>query len=434
MYRLVSFCLALSFAHGSLAMTLEQAVAMAIDNNPRIVDQYSRFQASVRDRRAAASGFLPQVTVSGGIGEENTDFRAGREIDEDLTREEFNLTVSQLLFDGWRTRGDVDRLDKEAEADRLALISEANNIALEVTSAYLKVVRDTAEVKLAEDNVEDHRETLRDIEDRLSRGYSSEADYAQIRSRLAAAINSLIASQNNLQDAQAEFFTLVGVFPENLIEPRPYTGNLPATLDDTLEVARGQHPQILSAIADMQAAQQEIRSRKGDYFPEVFLEVSANRNEDIQGIEGKEEDERIMLRFEHELYDGGRRKNRTESSSWRREQAYAIRRNTELQVIEGARLAWNARDFLTMQEEVLQENVDAARDTQTGYQEQFRIGRRSLLNVLDSKVEVFIARRNYLRAHYDRVLADYRLYNATGDLVGALSVSEPEEWQKEASR
>ncbi|MBJ6954607.1 TolC family protein, partial [Vibrio cholerae] len=80
---------------------------------------------------------------------------------------------------------------------------------------------------------------------------------------------------------------------------------------------------------------------------------------------------------------------------------------------------------------LLQQCVYAAIIAGLGYTQRFTVGRRSLLDVLDAKVEVFFARRNYMNAQYDHTLAAYRLFNAMGMLSYALRVEHPEEWQGE---
>ncbi|MDF5528381.1 TolC family protein, partial [Vibrio parahaemolyticus] len=82
------------------------------------------------------------------------------------------------------------------------------------------------------------------------------------------------------------------------------------------------------------------------------------------------------------------------------------------------------------QMEFLKVNVDAAKVTELGYIQQFNVGRRSLLDVLDAKVETFVARRNYTRTKYDHLVATYRLFNSMGILTYALRVEYPENWKE----
>ena len=69
------------------ALSLEQAVAEAIDTHPRIQERFARYQSVDRDQRAATADYLPQLSIRGQVGEEWTNYRTGQEIDEQLTQD-----------------------------------------------------------------------------------------------------------------------------------------------------------------------------------------------------------------------------------------------------------------------------------------------------------------------------------------------------------
>ena len=410
-------------------LSLEQSVATAIDTNPDIQQQYARYQSVLNDRRASKSDYLPQVSIYGGLGKEDTQYNSGQEFDTRLDRTELGLSVSQMLFNGFRTQADVKRLSLEAESERLALLSDAENLTLEVCRIYLELLKADETVELSKRNVLDHQKVLDDVNERMTKGLSSRSDYAQISSRLATARASLASAQNNQFDLQAEFYSQVGVAPRDMHPPRSDTSILPENLQNVIDKALEIHPTVLESKADIAAAEQEFRGAKSNYYPEVSLDFIANKNDNIGGFEGADEDARLMLSFRYDLYQGGRDKARADASGWRYQEAVSIQRRTFKQIEEGAKLSWNARYFLSQQVELYQENVDAATAATAGYQEQFNLGRRSLLDVLDSKIELFLARRNYVSAKYDALLADYRLNNSMGVLLYSLRVGYPEQWQ-----
>ncbi len=422
-----TLCLPLS----SYALTLEQSVASAIDNNPIIAQQYASFTAYLKDRRAAEAGYYPKVNLYGAVGYEDTQYSSGQKIDEQLTRKELGIKATQNVFKGFHTQSEVDRLSFEAEAERLTLLSDAENLALDVARVYLELLKAQQLLALTESNVADHLDVYRDIEDRQSKGLSSRSDLAQIAARVATSKSSLVAAKNNLLDKQVEFYKLVGADAGELIEPQVDSQLLPRNEPEAIRLALDSHPEIKAAIADMSAAKQELQREKADFYPEVNVELHANRSDDIGGFEGKDSDARVMLTVSYDLYSGGETTARSEAASWRKEQARAIRLRTEQQVTEGTRLSWNAWDLQRQQIDYLQQNVDAAKLAEQGYIEQFQLGRRSLLDVLDAKVEVFLARKNYIETHFSQRLASYRLLNATGRLGYALRLAYPEQWQQE---
>ncbi|WP_373976338.1 TolC family outer membrane protein [Chitinibacter sp. SCUT-21] len=423
--KAVMVALALLPMPWSAASTLEQAVAQAIDTQPSVLARYARYESVLADRRSVQSEYLPQLSLRGEVGPENTRYSSGRELGKTLTRDDLSIRLTQELFSGFRTQANSERLWHEAESERLGVISSAENLAVQVSASYLDVLKARELLELANRNVADHEKILADIKGLVSKGYSSDSDIAQVSSRLATARSSQSAARNNLADIEAKYTRLVGVAPEQLIEPRLDTGLIPASLNEALTRARELHPELAAAEADIRATDQEIRASRAGFYPQVSLELSANTGHDQDGNEGRDESARALLVLNYDLFNGGRDRAREQSSAWRRNEALNIRQKATREVDEGTELAWNAWHALNEQLTYLQQSVDAATAAEAGYITQFDLGRRTLLDVLNAKVEVFMARRNYVTSKYDRIQAGYRLFNATGQLAYALRVNMP---------
>ncbi|GIU51991.1 TolC family outer membrane protein [Shewanella sp. KT0246] len=413
------------------AMTLEQSVAEAINHHPRLQQKYASFEAAVRYKKAAVGDYLPQVKLYGGVGYEEARYNSGQRVDTDLNRTELGVKVSQLLFDGFRTTSEIDRLEFEQEAERFGLISEAENLSLDVATVYLNLMLSNRVVGLAERNIAEHEDILKDIILRQAKGLSSESDVAQVKARVATSQSGYLAARNEQMDLQARYYDLVGQLPTELHDAKPDFNYVPTSLKLALEQAVKNHPEIDAAINDTQAASSQYEREKSDYWPKLSIELQANKNDNIGGIEGPDEDARAMLMLSYDLYNGGSTNDRAEAAAWQVQQAKSIRQQTEKQVIEGTRLAWNAYEFVGQQRKFYQVNVDQAVQAEQGYQRQFELGRRSLLDVLDAKVEVYLARKNYLSAYYNYHIASYRLINATGQLIESFRVDTPTQWQEE---
>jgi len=411
------------------ALTLEQSVAQAMMKNPRLLQKYARFEAKHKDKRAAFSDYLPTVSLYAATGYERVDKKAGRDFDAELNRRELGLRVTQSLFSGFETVEEVARLDFEAKADKQELISEAENLSLEIAQVYIELYKSKGIIELSEKNVVDHEKILIDIKNRSDKGLSSPADVAQVQARLATSHSTLLAAKNNYFDLKAQYYDLVGSYPENLHMPRPDQTYIPISLEKALEVAKKNHPEIKSAIYDVTAAEKQTNSEKSSFWPQVDLQLDINDDNNINGFKGADDNGRIMLSMNYELYSGGRTVAKTEAAAWRKEEAKAIRDNTYRQVVEGTTLSWNAYKFVGEQKSFYRQNVDFATQTQDGYMQQYVIGRRSLLDVLDSKIELFVARKNFLKSSFEHRSASYRLINATGKLIEELRVDTPSAWQ-----
>lgn len=441
---------ALILPTAAYSQTLEQAVAHTLDTNPEIRIAFNRFKAREEQVNQAVAGYMPTVDISGGYGWEQTNSpstrrRAGQgEVDSDgvieLERGEAGFSIKQMLFDGFYTSSEVDRYSFEASAEQWALFAAAEDMALDVVKVYTNYIRSEQVLTLAEKNLESHKDIYDQIKQRTDSGLGSTADLSQITGRLARANANVISARNNFYDAKSQFVRIVEQQPEDMIVPVPDADMLPVDLQTSVMMAQENHPILKSASSDIFAAENERESAQSNYYPKFTLELDGNWNNDIDGedgagtfqnVGGHNNDLVAMIRVKYNLFAGGRDLAREKEAAYKIGEAKEIRQRAHRQVVEGVNLAWNAYELLTPQKMYIRDHVIAAKDTQVAYSQQFNLGQRTLLDLLDTENELFEARKDYLESEYDEIVSQYRVLNATGQLLDSLRVTRPDVWQGE---
>ncbi|RXJ73821.1 channel protein TolC [Veronia nyctiphanis] len=432
-----SLAMAAAFAPAlASAQTVEQAVALAIDNSPELRQAFHRYKVRQEDVKQAESGYYPDVNVNAGIGREWTDSPSTRNSTQSdeyvgLTRREVGVTLKQMLFDGFFTSSEVSRTRNEANADQWALFSASEELGLEVARAYLNYIRALKVVALTEENLAAHQATLRAVKSKRASGLASVSDLSQITGRVALAKVELSGSINQLEDATAVYRRLVGVKPSETRTPVPDADLIPRSLSEAIRIASQNHPTLFSAGSDIQAALAQQESAGARFYPQVNVDLSANFNDNLDGVEGENNDIQAMLRANYNVFRGGRDTSYLRSTGHGVNEAREIRRQTYMDVAEGTALAWNALTNLRDQLTYMQEHVRAATQTRDSYQSQFRIGQRTLIDLLDAESELFSSRRDYLHTEHDELLAQYRVLNATGRLLDSFRITRPIQWQSD---
>ena len=434
------------------SQTLEQAVAHTLDTNPDLRVAFNRFKAREEQFNQAVAGYMPTIDINGGYGYEQTDGVSTRrrpnvgDVDSDgvaeLNRGEFGVSLKQMLFDGFYTSSEVDRYSFEASADQWALLAAAEDMALDVSKVYLNYLRSDEVLRLAEKNLNSHKDIYDQIKQRTDSGLGSIADLSQITGRLARANANVISARNNLLDAKAQYIKIVETAPTDLIFPVPDADMLPKDLSSGITTAQENHPILKSAANDIRAAENERSSVQASYYPQVSLELNGNWNNDIggedgvsnipsQNVGGYSNDLVAMVRVRYNLFAGGKDLAREKETAYKLGEAKEIRQRAQREVVEGVNLAWNAFEMLAPQKQYIRDHVVASKDTQSAYAQQFNLGQRSLLDLLDTENELFEARKDYLQAEYDEIIAKYRVLNSTGRLLDSLKVTRPEAWRGE---
>jgi len=441
-------CFMMFFQTTVNAQSLEQAVAFTFDTHPELRAAYTRFKVSEKQIDQAKSGYFPTVDITAGIGYEYTDSPSTRrqigtdgEGTAELQRSEIGLSLRQEIFSGFHTSSEVERTTYATRAEQWRLYGVAEDLALRVSKVYIDLIKSKELVVLAEKNLASHQDIYEQIKQRTDSGFSSSADLSQINGRLAKAYSNLIASKNNYLDAEVTFFRVIEQRPDNLVIPFPDASLLPKTKREGIKITLKNHPVVKSAVNDIDSARAQYKAAKSNYYPKVSFEVNANYNDNLDGEDGNSITSRdvggannevvAMLRVSYNLFSGGKNDAYTKETAYKISEAKELNSNVHRQVTEGFILSWNAFEQLNLQKKYIKMHVIASKDTQSDYKEQFKVGQRSLLDLLDTENELYQARRDFLDAEFTEISAQYRILHAMGLLVDALRVTRPNSWSGE---
>jgi adhesin transport system outer membrane protein len=422
----------------SNAQSLEQAVAYSLDTDPDIRVAYTQFKVSEKLVEQAEAGYFPTIDLIGGIGHENTDSPSTRSSgtdNENLVRRELGVSFKQNLFSGFQTSSEVSRSSYSSTAEQWRLYSKAEDLALEVSKVYVALIEAKKLVGLSEKNLASHQKIYEQIKSRTDSGFGSSAELSQINGRLANANSNLIAAKNNYLDREVTFYRVIAQRPDNLVVPYPDSSLLPENKNEGLITALANNTVIKAAANDINAANYQYKSAISTYYPKVSLVINANFDDNLDGIDsdsfganGESNEVLAMVRFSYNIFSGGKDKAYAKETAYKVNQAKDLNRSAYRQVEESFMLSWNAFEQLNLQKKYIKIHVEAARNTQMDYLQQFRIGQRSLLDLLDTENELYQSRIDFLGAEMSEIIARYRILHSMGLLLDSLKVTRPASW------
>jgi adhesin transport system outer membrane protein len=216
--------------------------------------------------------------------------------------------------------------------------------------------------------------------------------------------------------------------PDSLVDPGlDCCDKAPATLEDAMAIAYHQHPALRSAMAQHEAALAQEQGAEAPFHPRVDFELSTRADNDLDGEKGHEKEVLAMLRLRYNLLNGGADKARLEETSFLSQQAREEANIAMRDIERDVRLAWNSVDNLSHQLPILKQRMESAEQTRSAYQQQFTLGQRTLLDLLDTENEVLTASSDYTNAYYDHLYACYWLSETMGKLLENLELEAPEE-------
>lgn len=407
------------------AETLDEVLTKTLAEHPAVQASLSRVKAQNKAVKIARSEYWPTLDVTGGAGKTRRQ-QSGVSESEKRTSYEASASFRQSLFSGFSTMYGVKSARQRSKAEKWRLQSALEDTSLQVIDAYLKVLERRDLVKLSEDNLKVHNDIYQQIEQRTRQGVARSSDLAQIEGRRARANANLVSSRNNLMDAESEYQALVGDIPGVLAQPGSYSLELPGSLDEALKQARKHHPGLQAAIFDARSSQSQYSTTKSSFFPTLDFEVDQNWNKNAIGTAGQTRDTTAMLRIRYNLFRGGGDRARLQESAYRAQESRAQQDRVDRTLEERLRIAWAAYELIDEQREFLELHERSSRETVSAYREQFNIGKRTLLDLLDGENELFQSSRSLSSATYQLAFARYRILAASGILLKTLQVMPPE--------
>ncbi|GFM49624.1 agglutination protein [Pseudomonas cichorii] len=413
------------------AITLTEAIQNTLDHHPEIQASKNERLSAGEELNVAKGGYLPTVDVVAAYGRQKTDSPSTRALyghdSQILNYTQSELRLRQLLFDGFNTPNEVGRTRAVVNSRAYYVQGTSQSLALRAIEVYLDVLKCRELLTLARNNLQAHLRINDQITLRSERGVGSAADRDQSLARRALAQNNFHTAQVELADAEASFASAVGRLPDELETPPSIKGEIPLSLSDAQQSMLLNNPYLKSAQADVQAAEKQYASSKAPFYPRFDAELAVGANDNLQGEEGHDKEWRAAVVMNYNLFNGNRDKARLRSNAYKTGQALDIRNNALRMLNENMSLAWNAMDNARLQTPIARDYVTSTTRVRAAYQDQFGLGQRTLLDLLDSENELYNASRRYTEVRYTEELAMYRVLASEGELLRKQRVVLPAE-------
>ena len=400
------------------AQTLPQVVNQALQTYPAVLSASARSAAARTDITRARSAHYPQIGVSATANA----FSSGS-LPVGTERTSISPTARINLWSGGKIEAEAQRAEALAQASEYLQANTLDEVAQLAAEAYLNWAKTADLYSLAVRNVNAHRETLNDIQKIAEADTGRRVDYDQALVRME---NATLALQQRKSDF-AQAIQRLRRFWSGEMDARPMNldaavsdsgvlGRIPPSLAQAIDMVSEDLPPIAQARAQLQAAQASVRQAKGQYWPTVDLAVSRQLNT----ITGKQ-DALTQLQVNAPFYNGGGTSALVESAINQVKSAEFALEEARLLAREKAAFAWQEwasakgrSDTGSAQTLVGDKLVDS-------YRQQFRVARRSLLDLLNIQADTFNYRSASRAAFHDERLARVRLLAATGELAKRFS-------------
>ena len=404
------FCLFLNTQ--LFANTLEEALSLAYKNNPSIQAKRSDLRANDELVSISSSEFFPKIRVVGFYGETITNYKETDEIK--LKPRVAKIEAEQIIFSGGRLINNRFQSLNFVAAIRADLNILEQEILFSAAEAFFNVLTNQKIVELREVNLDVLNERLEVAKIQFEVGELTLTDVAQSEARLSLSQANLAEARSNLEKSKAIYKSIIGVTPLNLSNDF-INFTLPTTLEEALSIASVKSPYIKFAEKSELSSRYGIKSAKSKLLPSISLigEFS-NSEEMLFNMDG--DAYQLMGVLSMPIFSGG-----LNWSNIRKAQEINIRDKFQLTeakrfVTQEVKSAFAQYNSSLIKVNSSKKQFEANKIALEGVKEEFELGTRTNLDVLDAEQEFLDSQVSMISSENNSKLSMFYLLLSVGSL------------------
>jgi adhesin transport system outer membrane protein len=412
-------------ASSAWAVDLREAVQSALTTNPQIRQAVSNRAATEQELRQGQGLYYPTISVEGSAGVESLRNPTRRTLgiaDHTLWPIEGDLIADELVYDSGGREAEIRRQAARSDAAAARVQERSEYVALNTARTYIDYLLQQRLVAIAQDNVTFHQKLASDLQEGVAKGSISIADQQQAEERLQAARAKVTQAQEDLDTAGITFRTYTGIPIDTVSMPPDLSQCMPGNLEEAEAVARGDNPRVREALADLATSREEVTAARAAMGPKFSIEARARAGHDIDGFEGRTTDLQALGVLRWTIFNGGTKEANVREQLERSNEAHGRLFEQARAAEEDVRTAWSRLQNQSALAGELETQGKISDDLLLSYREQFNIGRRSLLDVLDAQNSRYVVQQQTETARLAQVYAQYQVLAAENRLIQCLGV------------
>lgn len=431
MQVLIALLLMLTLSAPACALTLNEAVELALHNDPTFLAAQASLDASRERANQAVAGLLPQLSASGNTTANRRIYtQHSHPPPANVPVEHYNSNSAQLNLTQplWRLGSmfAVTKADLAVNQADFQLSAAAQDLLVRLVQAWF----DTMQARDGKMAAEARVQATQQQQELAQRGYGNGVlaltELEDARAKHGQALAERVAAQSEMEIKLATLEQIVGTAdhaPPILSDRFAAPLFASDTLDLWLEQAETGNPTLLAAQRALAAANEEIRIQQAGHEFTVDLVASFGTSAQGAGITGGQSgfDSRlgtVGLQFNMPLYAGGGQLAKVREALALRDKAAqeleAARRNARL-ATKQAWLSWRAGHAREASSRIALESAEHALK---GAQAARERGVKSDIDVLQAQQQRAAALRDWRKARYAPIISQIKLKAACGQLSG----------------
>ncbi|MED5273339.1 MAG: TolC family outer membrane protein [Pseudomonadota bacterium] len=414
-YLLIFFAIVFGSYSNIKAETLSSALSNAYLSNPIINSKRAELRSLDENVSAATSQFFPSIEAIGSYSENTLEYG---ELDKIKTNPlTGSFLINQKIFTGGKLINDRLSAINLVAAGRQKLNDSEQSILYQAAQAYFNYLKTEQIVKLQQNNFEVLSERLEATKIQFEVGELTLTDVAQAEARLSQAQSNLADARSLLKAREADYRSIIGLNPDNLEEWNEQL-DIPLNEAEAISIALKNNPQLKYYENIERSSDYNVSSQKSMLSPQLSLRGEYIYAEDQSFLMSEDIDQyQITGQIKIPIFYGG--------LNWSNiRKAQEINSRDKYLIIDGKRKirSYVKKSFAEYNASKLrisatEKQAQATEIALEGVKQEFQLGTRTTLDILDAEQEYLDARVSFVTAKNDSNTSLFQLFYYLGTLT-----------------
>ena len=401
--------------------TLKSALKLTYENNLELQAERKNLDVQKEVLNISKSDFFPTMTLTGKKNFEDTNKltnqSGGDASISDVNTLSSSIKIEQTLLDGQGRDSEYEKSKLGLNLSEAQLIKKEQEIFLKAIESYTGLILVYEKLSINQENVNLLQRHFEIDNARLGRGQITATDLAQSQSSLAGAQAKYIDAQNNIVTSKLNYENIIGPINNQEKLKKIYKSDvaIPSSLTEAMGISENKSPELI--IADIEYGQSEldVKIARSDLSPTAKLSLERTYTDDLSSTYDEREKDVLQATVSWPFQFGGKNRSEVNKNLQVKGMKRLLLENSQRNNTQSVTVAWSTLESSKSFLRAVQTQVKAAEIANEGINYEYESGlNRSTFDVLQSRSNLINAKIDLAEAERNYLLAQYKLLKSVG--------------------
>ena len=401
--------------------TLKSALKLTYENNLELQAERKNLDVQKEVLNISKSDFFPTITLTGKKNFEDTNKltnqSGGDASISDVNTLSSSIKIEQTLLDGQGRDSEYEKSKLGLNLSEAQLIKKEQEIFLKAIESYTELILVYEKLSINQENVNLLQRHFEIDNARLGRGQITATDLAQSQSSLAGAQAKYIDAQNNIVTSKLNYENIIGPINNQEKLKKIYKSDvaIPSSLTEAIDISKNKSPELIIAEIEYGQSELDVKIARSDLLPTAKLSLERTYTDDLSSAYDEREKDVLQATVSWPFQFGGKNKSEVNKNLQVKGMKRLLLENSQRNNTQSVTAAWSTLESSKSFLRAVQTQVKASEIANEGISYEYESGlNRSTFDVLQSRSNLINAKIDLAEAERNYLLAQYKLLKSVG--------------------